>query len=146
MNKKYGVVIIGIFIFVTAFSFADGPPVPAGGGGTTGAEGVQVSPVGGGPAGASNVAAAPGIGGMLLPFGLMFFVIYFLMIRPQQKKLKDQESMLSGLKHGDDVISSSGILGKITGITEKVVTLEIADNVRVKMLKNQISQIVKGQV
>jgi preprotein translocase subunit YajC len=83
---------------------------------------------------------------MLMPFGLMFVVIYFLMIRPQQKKLKDQQAMLGSLKQGDEVVTSAGLLGKITGITDKVVTLEVADNVRVKMLKSQVSQIVKGTV
>ena len=72
---------------------------------------------------------------MLLPFAAMFAVVYFLMIRPQQKKMKEQQDMLGQLKHGDEVVTTSGILGTITGITEKVVTLEIADDVRIKILK-----------
>jgi preprotein translocase subunit YajC len=88
----------------------------------------------------------PGFGSMLLPFGAMFAVVYFLMIRPQQKKMKEQQAMLGELKHGDEVITTSGILGTITGITDKVVTLEIADNVRIKILKSQVSQVVKGQI
>lgn len=83
---------------------------------------------------------------MLLPFVAMFAVVYFLMIRPQQKRLKEQQAMLGALKHGDEVLTSSGLLGKVTGITDKVVTLEVADNVRVKMLKSQVSQVVKGQI
>ena len=83
---------------------------------------------------------------MLFPFALMFGVVYFLMIRPQQKKAKEQQDMLGGLKHGDEILTTSGILGKITGITDKVVTVEVADNVRVKMLKSQVSQIVKGPI
>jgi preprotein translocase subunit YajC len=82
----------------------------------------------------------------LMPMVAMFGVIYFLMIRPQQKKMKEQQEMLTSLKHGDEIVTSSGILGKITGITEKVVTVEVADNVKVKMLKSQVSQVVQGSV
>jgi preprotein translocase subunit YajC len=111
-------------------ALADGPTVPAGGTSS----------------GAPASAAAPGMGSMLLPFAAMFAVVYFLMIRPQQKKMKEQQSMLGQLKHGDEVITTSGILGTIRGITDKVVTLEIADGVKIKLLKSQISQVVKGQV
>ncbi len=83
---------------------------------------------------------------MLMPFALMFGVIYFLMIRPQQKKMKEHESMLGTLQHGDEVVTNSGMLGKVTGITDKVVTMEIAPDVRVKMMKSQVSQVLKGQV
>ena len=76
----------------------------------------------------------------------MFGVLYFLVLRPQQKKIKEQQTMLSTLKHGDEIVTTSGILGKVTGITEKVVTVEVADNVRVKMMKSQVSQVVKGSV
>jgi preprotein translocase subunit YajC len=90
--------------------------------------------------------AQPGFGSMMVPFALMFGVIYFLMIRPQQKKMKEQQQMMSELKQGDEILTSSGILGKVTGLTEKVVTVEVADNVRVKMLKSQVSQVIKGQI
>ena len=53
--------------------------------------------------------------------------------------------MMSTLKQGDEILTSSGILGTVTGVTEKVVTVEVADNVRVKMLKSQVSQVIKGQ-
>ena len=79
-----------------------------------------------------------------MPFLLMFMVVYFLMIRPQQKKMKEQQEMLTTLKHGDEVITASGMLGTITGITDKVVTLEVADDVKIKMIKSQIAQVVKG--
>ena len=80
------------------------------------------------------------------PFVLMFGVLYFLILRPQQKKMKEQQNMLSALKHGDEILTNSGFLGKVTGITDKVVTVEVADNVRVKMLKSQISQVIKGSI
>lgn len=103
-------------------------------------------PAGTTPEGAAGQPQPPGFGSMLVPFALMFGVIYFLMIRPQQKRMKEQQNMLSGLQHGDEVVTTSGMLGKVTGITEKVVTLEVADNVRIKMLKSQVAQVVKGQI
>ena len=90
-------------------------------------------------------AQQPGFGNMLTLFLPMIAVFYFLMIRPQQKRMKEQQTMLSQLKQGDEVVTNSGILGTITGITEKVVTLEIDDKVRVKMLKTQVAQVLKGQ-
>jgi preprotein translocase subunit YajC len=102
------------------------------------------APAAGGPAGAASTA--PSMAGMLMPFLLMFGVIWLMILRPQQKRMRDQVNLLKTLKHGDEVLTSSGILGKITGITEKVVTLEVADNVRVKMLKSQVTQVVKGQI
>lgn len=128
------VYFLGIFTFTVLPVFADGPAVPAG-------SAPQAAPA----AGAAQ-PQQPGFGGMIVPFVLMFGVLYFLMIRPQQKKAKEQQSMLGALKHGDEVITSSGMIGKITGITDKVVTLEIADNVRVKILKSQVSQVIKGQI
>lgn len=83
---------------------------------------------------------------MLLTFGLMFGVAYFLMIRPQQKKMKKHQSMLTELKRGDDIITASGIIGTVTGITDKVVTVEVAEDVRLRIIKSQISQIVKGSI
>lgn len=79
-----------------------------------------------------------------LPFVLMFVVFWFLLIRPQQKRLKETQEMQSALKKGEEVVTNSGIFGKITGVTDKVVTLEIADNVRIKILKSQVSAVVKG--
>lgn len=112
------------------------------------ADGVAV-PAGSAPASAGGAAGAPGQAGFmatLFPFLLMFVVIYFLMIRPQQKRAKEQQAMLGGLKQGDEILTTSGILGTVHGITEKVVTVEVADNVRVKMLKSQVSQVIKGSI
>jgi len=122
-------------LFVAGVALADSPAaVPAGS-----------SPVAAGAA-ASAAPAQPGAFGMLVPFLLMFAVMYFLMIRPQQKKMKAQTAMLNSLKQGDEVVTASGMLGKITGISDKVVTVEVADNVRIKMMKSQVTQLVKGDV
>lgn len=76
---------------------------------------------------------------MFLPFIAIFVIFYFLIIRPQSKKLKQQESFLSQLKRGDEVVTASGILGTIDGLTEHIATLEIANNVKIKVLRKQIA-------
>ena len=99
------------------------------GGGGTGAEGGQTS----------------GFMGFL-PLVIMFAIFYFLLIRPQQKKAKQHKELLGGLKKGDRVVSSGGLHGTVTGLTEDVVTMEIAPKVRVKVSRASISGFMaKGE-
>ncbi len=93
---------------------------------------------------AAGMPPQPSMLSMLLPFGLMFVVFYFLMIRPQQRKMKEHESMVSKLQKGEEVVTQSGIIGKVHGVTEKVVTLEVDNNVRIKILKSQVASVLKG--
>jgi preprotein translocase subunit YajC len=94
----------------------------------------------------------PGVGGgagglgSFLPLILMFVVFYFLLIWPQQKKSKAHRQVLSSLQKGETVVTSSGIYGTITGITDTVVTLEIAEKVRIKVARNSIAGVVKNPV
>ncbi len=74
-----------------------------------------------------------------LPMILIFAVFYLLLIRPQQKKAKEHRILLENLKKGDSVITQGGLYGKITGIQDQVVTLEIADKVRVKVSRAHIA-------
>lgn len=76
---------------------------------------------------------------MFLPFLLMIGIFYFLIIRPQGKRMKEHERMLTGLKRGDAIYTTSGILGTIDGMTDSVVTLEVANGVKIKMLRKQIA-------
>jgi preprotein translocase subunit YajC len=69
-------------------------------------------------------------------------VFYFLLIRPQQKRMKDQQAMLGRLAAGDEVVTTGGILGRITEVNDTFVTLEIADGVRIKVQKAQITQLM----
>jgi preprotein translocase subunit YajC len=87
-----------------------------------------------GPGGIAGFFASP-----IFLLILMFVVFYFLLIRPQQKKQKEHQKLLGGLKKGDDVILSTGMFGKIAGLTDTVATIEIADKVRVKVLRSQIA-------
>lgn len=73
-----------------------------------------------------------------IPFVLVFIVMYFFMIRPQKKRMQEEANYLNKLSHGDEVYTKSGILGKVTGIAEKVVTLEIEGGARMKVLKSHI--------
>lgn len=94
------------------------------------------TPPGGGAGGPGG-----GMAGALLPLVLMFLVFYFLLIRPQQKRTKQHKDFLTNLQKGEEVITSGGIYGKVTGITDNVVTLEIADKVRIKIQKANIAGI-----
>ena len=78
-----------------------------------------------------------------LPLGLMLLVLYFLILRPQSKKAKEHSNFVSQLKKGDRVVTSSGILGEVQGVTEKFATLEVADNVNIRILKSQIAGLAK---
>jgi preprotein translocase subunit YajC len=94
--------------------------------------------------------AASGQGGAnqwmsFLPLILLFVVFYFLLIRPQQKRAKQQKSFIENLKKGDKIITSSGLYGTITGITDDAITIEIAEKVRVKIAKNAVASLQQTQ-
>ena len=75
----------------------------------------------------------------LLPFVVMIGFLYLVMIRPQMRKQKEHQNFVTALKRGDEVITQTGILGRIEGLTEQFVTLEIADGVSIKMLRSQVA-------
>ncbi len=91
-----------------------------------------------------------GPGGALasfLPLILIFVLFYFLLIRPQQKRQKEHAQMVTALAVGDEVVSGGGILGKVTAVGEQFVTVEIANNVSIKIQKHTISTVLpKGTV
>ncbi|MDR4464132.1 MAG: preprotein translocase subunit YajC [Nitrospira sp.] len=93
--------------------------------------------------GGGGSAAAGGAGGVLslVPFLLIFIIFYFLLIRPQQQKQKQQRALLDALKKGDKVITTSGIWGTITNLGKETVTVQIADNTKVKMQRDNISRL-----
>jgi len=83
--------------------------------------------------------AQPNAMASLIPFALIFVVFYFFMIKPQKKKMEQEKSFLDALKKGDEVYTKAGIIGTVSGLTDKVVTLEIADGVKIKVIKSQVS-------
>ena len=80
-----------------------------------------------------------------VPLILMFAIFYFLLIRPQQKKAKQHRELLSSLKKGDRVVSSGGLHGVITGLSDDVVTMEIAPKVRVKVSRGSVAGVSKRE-
>lgn len=77
-----------------------------------------------------------------LPLLLIFVVFYFLLIRPQQKKLKEHRAMLTALRRGDRVVTNGGIIGLVTKVDEREVIVEIADGVRVHVARDMIASVV----
>ena len=88
---------------------------------------------------AADAAPAAGGFGQFLPLILIFVIFWFLLIRPQQKKVKEHQAFVGALKKGDAVITNGGIYGTVTGITDSVATLEIADGVKIKVSRAHIS-------
>ena len=87
----------------------------------------------------SGAQAGPPAIMQFVPFIFLFVVMYFLMIRPQQKRQKDHLAFLSQLKRGDDVVTASGIFGRVEGLNDQFVTLEVAPGVRIKILRSQVA-------
>ena len=87
----------------------------------------------------------PGALEMMLPFIFVFAIFYFLVIRPQVKRQKSHHKFISELKKGDEVITTSGILGTIQGLTDRFVTLEVADGVSIKVLRSQVASTLAQQ-
>jgi preprotein translocase subunit YajC len=89
--------------------------------------------------------AGGGAGGFsgFIPLILMFVIFYFLLIRPQQKKTKEHRQMIADLKKGDRIITSGGLHGRITGLDESTLTVEIADKVRVKVARGNVGARVQ---
>lgn len=77
----------------------------------------------------------------ILPFVLIIVVFYFLLIRPQQQRMKTHRAMVEGLRKGDEVVTQGGIIGKITKVGDAEVTVELATDVRVKVLRHTISEV-----
>jgi len=85
--------------------------------------------------------------GMLLPMGAIFMIFYFLLIRPQQKRQREQEAMLKALEKGDSVVTAGGLHGTVVGVTDDTLTVEIAalkgERVRVKVARAKIESRTK---
>jgi len=83
-----------------------------------------------------------GLLGLLLPMIIVFGIFYLLLIRPQQKQQKKVKAMLETMQRGDEVVTRGGLHGKIQGIAEGVITLEIANNVKVKINREYIGVVM----
>jgi preprotein translocase subunit YajC len=95
---------------------------------------------------AQGGAAAGGPGPIvsMMPIVLMFVILYFLLIRPQQKRAREHDTMVQNLKRNDEIVTTGGIHGRIQAITDKVLTVEIAPNVRIRLDRNQVASVGGG--
>ncbi|MGI9087912.1 MAG: preprotein translocase subunit YajC [Chthoniobacterales bacterium] len=94
----------------------------------------------------ANPPSAPGSGLLsLLPFLFLFVIFYYMMIRPQQKRAKEQTRLISSLKTGDHVITSSGIHGMISNVKDTTVIVKVADNVKIEMEKSAVTTVAKTE-
>jgi len=89
---------------------------------------------------AQEAAAAPPLNPIVsfAPFILIFVIFYFLLVRPQQQKAKKRQELNSNLKKGDKIKTSGGLLGTVTTLGEKVITIQISEGVRVKVIRDNI--------
>jgi preprotein translocase subunit YajC len=95
------------------------------------------------PAYAQAAGGAMGAVTSLMPLILIFAIMYFLLIRPQQKKLKEHKTMVEALRRGDQVLTQGGIMGKVVKVAEDgIIEVEIAEGVKVKVLKHTIAQVM----
>ena len=78
----------------------------------------------------------------ILPWLLIFLIFYMLMIRPQQKRVKEHQAALAAIKKGDEVITGGGIRGKVTKVADEEIDVEIASGVRVRVVKGTVSQVL----
>jgi preprotein translocase subunit YajC len=95
--------------------------------------------------GLAQAASSPG-GGLtsFVPIIAMIGIFYFLVLRPQSKKAKEQQKMLSELKKGDDVVTQGGIIGKISGIKDNEITLQVQEGVRLRVLRSSVTGVYTG--
>ncbi len=98
-----------------------------------------------GPAGGAAGQASGGMAAFqqIIPLLFMFAIFYFLLIRPQQKKAKEHKALLDAMKKGDNVVTAGGVHGKIISVDDDIVTLEISNNVNIKIAKSYIAALKK---
>lgn len=92
-------------------------------------------------AGAAGQAGSAGAIASLLPLVLIFVAFYFLMIRPQQKRMKDLQGAINAVKKGDQVVTGGGLVGKVTKVEDQQVEIELAPNVKVRAIKSTLTSV-----
>ena len=96
---------------------------------------------------APAAAAQPGLLEALFPFIILFIVFYFLLIRPQSKRANEHKKMVEALAKGDEVLTQGGVYGKIVEVAEEAITVEIADNVQIKVQRAAVASVLpKGTI
>lgn len=98
------------------------------------------------PSAYAQAASGPGSAGafnpiMLAPYVLIFIIFYFLLIRPQQKRAAAQRDLIGAVKRGDEVVTGGGLIGKATKVSDAEVEVELAPNVRVRVVKSMLADV-----
>ena len=116
---------------------------PAGAAGSTEGTPTTEAPAGdpgtGQPPGPAGPCGGMGSGTSIIMMVVMVAVFYFLLIRPQQKKAKEHQKMLDSIKKGDEVVTNGGLIGRVTGVGQGTLTIEISEKVRVRVVRGQVS-------
>lgn len=94
---------------------------------------------------AETASAGGSLLSTLLMFAAMFAILYFILIRPQQKQQKKHQALLAGLKKGDDVILSSGIMGKVFAVEDRIVIIEIGEKTKLRVLKQAVQGLLPNE-
>ncbi|HUT76692.1 MAG TPA: preprotein translocase subunit YajC [Polyangia bacterium] len=110
---------------------SESAPAPAG------VEGASEAQGGSGPS-LGGCGAMGGYQGIIMMLA-MFVIFYFLLIRPQQKKAKEHQKMLEAIKKGDEIVTTGGLIGRVTAVSGKTVTLEVSEKVRVRVARSQVA-------
>ena len=97
---------------------------------------IAMAPQGGSGAGGGSMVST------FVMFGAIFLIFYFMIIRPQQKRAKEREELLSSIEKGDKVITSGGVHGTVAGVEEKTILLQVTENVKLKIERSAISTIL----
>ena len=95
---------------------------------------------------AAGSAAQPNMIEQFFPFIIIILIFFFLVIRPAQRRQKTHATFLTSMKRGDSVLTTGGILGTIEGLTDQFVILEVADGVRIRVLKTQVASGIPDEV
>ena len=91
----------------------------------------------------SAAAPGPSLLESLVPFLAIFAIFYFLIIRPNSKRMKEHQNLLANLKRGDNIITNAGIYGRVEGINDNFVKLEVSDGVSIRVVKSQVQSLLK---
>jgi preprotein translocase subunit YajC len=80
--------------------------------------------------------------GQFLPLILIFGIMYFLLIRPQQKKMKEHQNMVAALRKGDQIVTQGGVIGKVSHVSDDELKVEIAEGVKVRVVRSTVTQVL----
>ncbi|MDR3667623.1 MAG: preprotein translocase subunit YajC [Ignavibacteriaceae bacterium] len=101
---------------------------------------IAMAPQGGTGAGGGSMVST------IVMFGAIFLIFYFMIIRPQQKRAKEREKLLSSIEKGDKVITSGGVHGMVAGVEEKTILLQVTENVKLKVERSAIATIINKDI